>query len=73
MEDGDQYFEYLKHDSHNIVYRCWRVDVLDIPGCTAYWPLSISEVYLGQVHWSMGMPMEKETDKVFFHFKFNSA
>lgn len=26
MEDGDQYFEYLKHDSHNSVYRCWRVD-----------------------------------------------
>lgn len=57
MEDGDQHFEYLKHDSHNSVYRCWRVDVLDIPGCTAYWPLSFSEVYLGQVHWSMGMPM----------------
>lgn len=62
MEDGDQHFEYLKHDSHNSVYRCWRVDVLE-SRCTGYprlhcvLALSYSEVCLGQVHWSMGMPM----------------
>lgn len=52
--------------SHNTVYGWQRVDVLDIPGCTAYWHLSSFEVCPGQVHWRMGTLDERELKRFSF-------